>query len=117
MNVSGEAWAVFGLLLTIGISGLGWMYSRISAVHGRIDKVVNHMTDEDNKLHLRVDAVRDNYVRREDMITYMARIEKTQDAILAELKGQNDAWRHKVGNIEQVAVRHDERLKSLEKTT
>ncbi len=116
MTASQEIWTAFGLLLTIGIASMGWMYTRVTAVHGRIDKVVNHMAAEDNKLDIKIEGVKDVSVRREEMLLHMTRLEKTQDAILAELKSQNETWRHKVGNIEQVAVRHDERLKHLEKT-
>lgn len=116
MDVSQQVWAAFTALLGIGITGAGWFYTRLSKVHDRIEKVVNHMADEDNKLHLKIDVLRDTSVRRDEMLLHMGRIEKTQEAILVELKGQNEQWRHKVGNIEQVAVRHDERLKHLEKT-
>lgn len=116
MSISGEVWTAFTVLLGIGISATGWVYSRMSKIYDRLDTMVNHMTTEDNKLHTRIDDVRDQYVKREDMLTHMVRIEKTQDAILSELKAQNEAWRHKVGNIEREAVRHDERLKHLEKT-
>lgn len=115
MTSSQEVWAAFTLLLSIGLSSASWFYNRMSKTHERIDKVVNHMTDEDNKLHTRVDVLRDQAVRRDEMLVHMGRLEKTQDAILAELKEQNGAWRHRVGNIEQVAVRVDERLKHLEK--
>lgn len=115
MDVSQQIWAAFTALLGIGITSAGWFYTRLSKVHDRIEKVVNHMTDEDGKLHTKIDVLRETSVRRDEMLLHMGRIERTQEAILNELKGQNDAWRHKVGNIEQVAVRHDERLKHLEK--
>ena len=58
MTSSQEVWAAFTLLLSIGMSSAGWFYNRLSKTHERIDKVVNHMTDEDNKLHTRVDVLR-----------------------------------------------------------
>lgn len=109
----GAAW-LFGAVASAGAAISVWLYARISGVHGRIDKVANHMTDEDNKLHIRIEYIRDNYVRREDLDARLLRIEMGQDKLLEKFEDFDKSMRHKVGNIDQVVTRLDERVKHLE---
>ncbi len=109
----GAAWLI-GTMASAGAAAGLWLYARISGVHGRIDKVANHMTAEDNKLHARIDDVREKYVRREDLDQQLRRLEVGQEKLVVTLEGFITASRHKMNNIEQVMVRVDERLKHVE---
>ena len=111
----GAAWAI-GLLTTAVSAANVWMYGRVSRVHDRMDKIANHMTSEDNKLHSRIDAVMEKLAYIAVLDNRMENFGKTQDKMLKEVEELNGTMRHRIGNMEQVAVRADERLNHLEKT-
>lgn len=118
MEVDEGAWELIGIIAAAGTVVAGWLYSRITNIYarldGRIDKVANHMTDEDGKLHMRIDGVVERLAYIAVLDSRMESFGKVQDETLKEVKELNHAMRHRVGNMEQVAVRTDERLKHLE---
>lgn len=118
MEVDEGTWEMIGIIAASGAAVAGWLYSRITNMYtrldGRIDKVANHMTDEDSKLHMRVDGVVERLAYIAVLDSRMEQFGKIQDETLREVKELNHSMRHRVGNMEQVAVRTDERLKHLE---
>jgi hypothetical protein len=109
----GAAWAI-GAVGAALAGATGWLYARIGGVHKRIDGVVNHMTQEDNKLHARIDTVREQYVRRDDLDARLLRLEAGQDKLLEKFDEFANSSRHNLKNVEQIVTRLDERVKHLE---
>lgn len=109
----GAAWAIGAVGSAFTAAGV-WLYARISGVHARIDRVTNHMTKEDNKLHARVDTVREQYVRRDDLDARLLRLEAGQDKLLEKFEEFANSSRHNLKNVEQIVTRLDERVKHLE---
>lgn len=116
MEIDDGTWTLFGVFASATLAGGSWLYNRISGFHTRLNQTHNHMTSEDNKLHARIDDVREKYVRREDLDARLYRIEAGQDKLLEKLDSFDSSVRHKVNNTDQIVVRMDERLKHLEKT-
>ena len=65
-----EIWKLIGVLVTILIFGCGTLIAAFRSVY-------KTMEAGDDALHERVNRVRDEYVRRVDLDTHMARIEAT----------------------------------------
>ena len=120
MEVEQGTWEIISIITASGIAAGGWLYSRMSggykALESRMDKIVNHMTAKDNKIHARIDGTVERLAYIAVLDSRMEQFGKVQDETLKEVKELNQSMRHRVGNIEQAAVRVDERLKHLEKT-
>ena len=121
MEVEQGTWELVGILAAATVAGGSWLYARIHGAYnrldGRLDKVTNHMTAEDNKLHVRIDTVVERLAHIAVLDSRMEHFGKIQDETLKEVKELNHSMRHRIGNVEQVAVRVDERLKHLEQVS
>ena len=82
-----EVLAAVGFLVMI-IGAVAGMWFRI---HGTIERTRDQQRAGDAELHERINRVRDEFVRRDDLDAHMARIEKTMVEMRAELRAMFDA--------------------------
>lgn len=77
---------------TIGTEVLAWLASVAALVGGAIVRdrqVMKAITDGDKELHARVNDVRDEYVRRDDLDGHLVRLERSMQAIVEGQKETN----------------------------
>ena len=122
MDVDDSTWTLLGGVVTAGVAACGWLYARIGGVHARIaktedrlDKVVNHMTAEHNRIDDRFGVLPEKYVSKEELRRWFESLQEGQRELIRKFEDFDKSTRHNIKNTDQVVVRMDERLKHLEK--
>lgn len=89
MSVAELQWLI-GVSLTVVLSVAGIAAGAFRAMSARLDrqteKLARAIGDGDDKLHERINRVRDDYVRRVDLDGHLSRFDKNFDEIRRDLK-------------------------------
>lgn len=80
---------LIGIGVTLSIFAFGAISTGLYRVWTAINAVGERMTDGDDKLHARINEVRKEYVRRDDLDGHLSRIDKKLDEIANEQKDMN----------------------------
>ncbi len=84
------------------ITVAGIMAAMIGGFIVRDRMVARAITDGDGNLHARIDKVKDEYVRRDDLSDHIVRIEKSVDAMKEEQRRTNDEQRRTNDRIDKI---------------
>lgn len=82
--------SVGGLLTPIVLAAMARDKSLMTMIAGAKDDMGAQITQATAPLHERVNRVRDEYVRRDDLAGHLMRVEKHMDEIRAEQRRQYD---------------------------
>lgn len=101
----------------IGLGPLvGWGLTVLSIVGGvilRDRQVMQSISDGDDKLHSRVDKVKDEYVRRDDLASHIARIEKSVDEVKDGMREQRSEQQHTNERLDATLTSHTSMLQTM----
>lgn len=73
-----DIWVILGVAIAT-IGAIGGLIVRDRNLHEHID-------DGDDRLHARIDDLKDNYVRRDDLAAHVTRIERTVDEVKTDVR-------------------------------
>lgn len=65
---------------------IGVTVTLITALIGAFRNLANRISANDKEINARVDAVKDNYVRRDDLDGHLARIDKRLEQLAEEMR-------------------------------
>ena len=84
------------------ITVAGVIFAMVGGFIVRDRMVARSISDGDSKLHARIDKVKDEYVRRDDLSDHIIRIEKSVDAMKEEQRRANDEQRRTNDRIDKI---------------
>ncbi len=88
------------LVEIIGVGGI--IVAMVGGFIVRDRMVARVISEGDGKLHARIDRVKDEYVRRDDLSDHIVRIEKSVDAMKEEQRRTNDEQRRTNERIDKI---------------
>lgn len=91
--------SVGGLLTPIVLAAMGRDKSLMSMIAGAKEDMGQRITEATAPLHERVNRVRDEYVRRDDLAGHLSRIEKSIDDTKAETRRQYESIDKRLSEI------------------
>ena len=89
---------ILGEIISVG----GIIVAMVGGFIVRDRMVVRAISEGDSKLHARIDKVKDEYVRRDDLSDHIVRIEKSVAAMKEEQRRTNDEQRRTNERIDKI---------------